>query len=301
MSLSCQVVYNDEALEAGFSRRPSQQNYIYNYTERIEIFYRCEAELSKETALSSGLFEPLNAAVIRIIRMRGSSTTVVSSTEEELAGFKPVAKITESGISVENDKTQQTQIDLRPHREVFDKFAAENKDMSLTGELVVRFAFRVRDEGGIIYSVVDREMAIPFTSPTYNISITGRTVSEKSFPEREIRFPHIGATVAIILITAALIAGLTYSLKKLFMEKDGYKRELKAIFRKYGDEIVMAAASARLPDGVISDVKSFKELVKLSQIMFKPIVAIERESISIFYIQCDGTLYKYQPTVKDGK
>ena len=104
---------------------------------------------------------------------------------------------------------------------------------------------------------------------------------------------EVGISIIVTLILAGLIAALTLALRELFKDKDDYRREVNKILRRFSDEVVVANEGVEFdyPSSLVAD---FKQLIKFSQNLSKPIVYIEKPDRAQFYILCDNVVYKYE-------
>lgn len=284
-----EVNYNNNAPEMIIG-----STIIHKYIDNIVATNICSADFSK-----AAVFEkvPPTATITYVIKSKGngdffSETKALALKYEVSSGDDYV-----SFILLGSNAYVLEREDLDAYRERFNKVAADNKGVSFTGELIIKFEFIVRVNGGV--SSTERGIVIPFSSDSYKIDYTGAAVSVKNIPERAIQNPGLLQIVSITLLCALLFVGIIGALRELLKEKDDYKRAVNGILRRFADEIVMAEDGAGLPDNPVTGVKSFKELIKFSQMMSKPVVCLEAEAVTTFYIACDGTLYTFSVERKE--
>lgn len=283
-----------EVIDPSVDTDPPKE-FIYKYVDRIEVYNSCFAGLTKDGQDTEivGLKALYKITKTFVIKNQGA---IVMSVKDDITDSLSTACESEPSCAYA-DITQNKgyfALDILEYKTKYDDFAKQNKDLRLTGELWIEFEFTAYTAVGseiAINSTTKRGIIIPVSSSTFKVDYSGQAALSKNFPERKIRFPGTLMTILATLGTALFAAGLIISLKTLLEEKDAYKKAVKGILRKYGDEIVMADPLGALPDCSSTTVQSYKELAKFSQTMNKPVICLQTDSKSTFYIVCDNMLY----------
>ena len=171
----------------------------------------------------------------------------------------------------------------------------------LTCELNLNFTIRYKnlaDNTVIADTTMGVSMAledsiIDSISP-YKITTSGVADLENDFPPRQLNMPGIPAIIGITLLLGILITGLILAVRELLKDSDNYKRAINKILSRFKDEVVTANFAELPPDRIRNSVINFKELLKFSQHLSKPIIFVEKEDFGLFYILCDDMIYQYE-------
>jgi len=134
------------------------------------------------------------------------------------------------------------------------------------------------------------------TSHTYSLVKTGTPKMQGNFPPREISMPTLFEIVGVTLLLAGLIAAFMLSRVGLRTDRDPYKKTVNGILHKYRDDVAVARFVDFPKETAQTTVENFKELLKFSQHLGKPIIFAEKDpgSVGVFYILCDQVVYQYE-------
>jgi len=282
---------------------PTGQAYVLALTEQFLLYNDCSVTLDKDVPSLSVGYDIIATFIVRVADGE-SSSVILSSPENVTEGLAEANNIYGSPGPVINSNTANVgiidpyEIDLISLRERYDSFAAEltqsSPGLSFSGGLIVEFVFTVYGNGGMINSITKRDLLISFMGDVYTVEAAGQEASAQSYRFPDARFPGLALSLLAILTVGCAVA-LMFSLKKLTRNPDPYQRAVNEILKRFGDEIVRVNADTALPsEPPAVEVNDFKELTKLSQLMQKPILCLASEFSTIFYSQCDNTLYKFE-------
>ena len=82
-------------------------------------------------------------------------------------------------------------------------------------------------------------------------------------------------------------------MRRLTLDPDEFRRTVKKYIRKFNDDVVIADGNVQLGSNTVK-VKDFKDLIKFSQNLCKPIVYTEGDKSGLFYIICDDVIYNFE-------
>jgi len=247
------------------------------------------------------------------IIMRNSGGRVVpfhksyEGDEKKLLGYGEPADLT----SEINEGTTVQSIDFAALLSDITEFNASHANWS-SAEIVITFVTKyINDETNKVIANVSTGVAIRIDNTafvnkathSYYFTKTGSHTSvESTFPPREIKMPGLTLIIGVTLLLGALAAAIVMSVRELAAENrinvasDSYRRSVGKILRKFSDEVVVARHT-EFPSGTTKiPVTNFRELIKFSQHLSKPIIfaEIEPDTHGLFYILCDNMVYQYE-------
>jgi len=282
-----------------FSGTGEIQKFLQQYTEEITVWN--EFTLNTSESLKFSYTYTARANLIWSEAGNGRSRLNYRETKyyypaPNLAGSKETDTF-EIKSDVLFTEDGRLHIDLQEWIDEYNEFAYSVTGVSMTGRLEIDFEVSVWNSNGTLNKTVTNGIIIPLTDKTYYIEYknsNGSVVTiEDSFPPRNVHFPTFIETAVFVVIMIALITLLVVSCRRLFTDPDEYKRNINHITRKYYNDIVMIKSKYVMPNTAI-EVDNFKELLKFSQNLSKPIVCAESSQATAFYILCDDVMYKYE-------
>jgi len=292
-SVTYSVFYSKTGQDIGLPEKAEMnETYLLKYIEYIEVKNTAEVRLSK----SAVLYHEYKATATYVVRTRGNGNTPVLSTPKPIDVKPSVIEEGLDSVRLILLPADRIKIDLKPYIGDFEKFTA-GAGKNFTGEVAVEIEFRVRSGDGVVDINTKCGIIIPFTSEssggTINIKSMGKPVQEKNFPERTVQFPKWYITILAVAGTILFLTLAVLSLRELLAEKDPYKRAVKAVLKKFADDIITVEEDSVLPGTAPTRVKAFKDLIKYARTAGRSVVYTEIETGSLFYVLCDGGLYTF--------
>jgi len=153
---------------------------------------------------------------------------------------------------------------------------------------------------GYIEETIAPTLTIPLNTSMFEIS--GNTDIEQPGAIEETRQVQLPVNRKKINIYAIIVSVLLLALGylKFFtvskLDKDLYKKQLKSIFRKYGDRFVALKREIEAANGNIIQVNSMDDLVRVSDELSKPIMykySSDYKDINSFYVVDEDEVYVF--------
>jgi len=283
-------ILNDNAGEPLFDNPIRSMNdpfYLLSLTEYILIDNEVDIELSKELK-----FDYVYKVKTSFkIRQGNNSNSIITPQVRDLVEIKGSGESDKFALKLSEEPGGKLKIELAEYESIYENFKTL---ANLSAELAVSFEITINSDDFDKPLTVSRGMTIPIQHEAYAINLTGNATVEKDIPERQIRFPGIPITVGAAALLVALVAISVLSIREMTLDGDRFKRTVNRITRKHSNDVVMAATFPELKNDTVVEVKNFKELIKFSQNLCKPIVYTENHDSGLFYIICDNMVYQYE-------
>ncbi|MCL2797682.1 MAG: DUF5305 family protein [Firmicutes bacterium] len=281
---------------------PMGLTYFLGQTEKFELENDCSVTLDKDVpAVSVGY----DITATFVVRAGGEDNHEFFLRDEKditksLREARKIFEIPMTSNTASAGFFDPYEIDLQNYKARYDAFVEaevpqSSPSLDLSGGLIIEFSISVHNNNGSINSNTKRDILISFRDDgTYKVELAGQEIFERTFQLADNPFHNIALPLFALLAVGFAIT-LMFSIKKLIMSTDPYKRAVNEIIKRFGNEIVMADAGAALPsESPVTDVIDFKELTKLSQFEQKPVICLSSETSTLFYIQSGNMLYKYE-------
>jgi hypothetical protein len=172
-----------------------------------------------------------------------------------------------------------------------EKMAREDviadRALSFSADLLVEFS-RVSASEFAVSETLTHGLRVPLSDEIYDVSATGSPSFELTEALREFVMPGIPVAALIALWFVSLALGGVFSIRRITMDKNKQRREVKKILKKYSDEIYISSHPADLSGYKTIRAISFSELLKLAVNLGKQIVCYHDGERADFCVFSDG-------------
>jgi hypothetical protein len=306
-TVNCTVFYkNSEFFDAG-GYSPNGMNFLLEYTDYFRVTNSYSATLSRQIALSYSY----KATQTLVVRARTTGNPLVFERQVGLADITREAETDRLSFGTNGNGSGNPggayTIDLRAFQDDYLAFIAEYQDiiketevksgqaLTFSAEVRMDFSYSLKDGNGLNRTIT-RGVIIPITTNPYTITFTGSASAEYDIVLRTVRLPSFTVILLITLVLVLAALGLIYSAKVYFDDGDAFKKAVKAILRKYSDDIAVISAPISLEGYEPVAVGKFKDLLKISVIQSRSIscLADEERGEALFFVVSGSLVYEYR-------
>jgi len=277
---------------------PNNRHYLMSFTDYWEFESYFSTHFSQVLDIAYN-YSVTSTLAIRHIRGNNSSISpIVHDVKSTLA--EGSGSVTGDSINLSNGIFT---IDPRGYIDAYFEFVAKqqaqmyreniitDRATHFSAELAVMFIYQIRSAGGEVNETFTRGYTIPLTTEVYYFSSTGMGTFERSITLRAFTMPSLFTMIVLVLWFVGLIYGVFSSLQKLTQDSNTYRRELKRILSRYGDEIATAQEPAELSEYKTVTFASFAELLKLAVNMGRQIICSHTDTKADFWVIADGCVF----------
>lgn len=184
----------------------------------------------------------------------------------------------------------------------FYEFVAKVNEASEVGtmsELTVSFLVNINGdtESGPIQEQTEATMVLPLNGKV--LTVGGQLTNEKEgvvVDTTSVKDPSTQKAIwgysFLVIVGVLSIIGVLYFTKP-FREKDPKKREIHQVFKKYGTRLVAIDEEIIYENNRAIPVRSFEDLVRISDDVLQPIMYLEDEGMR-FYVLNENKVYYYE-------
>jgi len=294
-------------LSGYFGPSDERSHFLLGYTDYIEILNSYTADFDKKMSVSYD-YKAVKTLVIRYMKANGNAENPVVMTKEYPLDASSGQDMTDQ-LSFTNNLYR---VDLRPFQETYLGFVMEESERISVGiqpeqkllfsaELQIDFIYTLKNSAYKMDETITRGLIIPISDEVYSISFTGTQAVAYDVPERSINMPALPTALSLSAGFILMGVGLAYGLHALFGSDGSFRAEVNKIIRRYNDDVVLTSSSANLDQCERIAVVKFKELLKISINLSKPITCYQdmQTEEALFFILCDGYVYEYKVTRLD--
>jgi len=175
---------------------------------------------------------------------------------------------------------------------------------SLSAELRIDFSYNIHMPEINHRESSSRGFVIPLDSEVYNLVASGTPSNEnRVLLSRTEATPAANAPPVFVFVAGVLIclAALVWSVVMFIKDDDEGESQIMQILKKYSDNLVMTDSAIDFSNSNTVEVKDFKEMLKLSAWLTKPIIYCA-ESLDVdFMLAAEDFTYVYSVASKGEK
>jgi len=278
---------------------PATLAYLMSFIEDIEIENTLGLEFDFPVSLSYS-YSYNESLIIKLVRSFDRNNRPVVF-EEIFFSEEKIDTITTGTFS----KSETYRINPHEYIKIYWDFIHEQfvqmqrrdvsveRPLNFAAELKATFTYHIRSPEIGVNQTVTRAVLIPLSNEVFNIELMGLPVIELGNRVTDNKRLALPVVILLSMWFVAGVSGFFYSLNMLVTEPDLYKRELKRILKKYGDEIVICEKPADLSVYQIINLNQFSELLKFALTLGIVILCLPGEEETVFYTITEGCVYQY--------